>query len=167
MPSEERIQCQVLSYFSVTLSFSRLISSAEKRYFVTLLMILCSVPTELGASGLVAVFTKSFCAWPPSQTSVCQGASDRPQPPDGLSNQPVAKVSNHALLVFSCHSRAARVVYRIRINQLESLLLLSSLAFKLIKLPTKYSLNFKASCWALVRSSHERDTQSQRCDTED
>lgn len=107
-----------------------------------------------------------LCGWPPSRTWVCQGASDRPQPPDGLTNQPVAKVSNHALLVFSCHSRAARVVYRIRINQLESLLLLSSLAFKLIKLPTKYSLNFKASCWALVRSSHERDTQSQRCDTE-
>lgn len=161
MQSEERIQCQALSYFSVTLSFSRLISSAEKRYFVTLLMIFCSVPTELGA-----VFTKSFCGWPPSRTWVCQGASDRPQPPDGLTNQPVAKVSNHALLVFSCHSRAARVVYRIRINQLESLLLLSSLTFKLIKLPTKYSLNFKASCWALVRSSHERDTQSQRCDTE-
>ena len=94
------------------------------------------------------------------------------EPQTGLShqtatNQPVAKVSNHALLVFSCHSRAPIVVYRIRINQLESLLLLSSLAFKLIKLPTKYSLNFKASCWALVRSSHERDTQSKRCDTED
>ena len=61
MQSEERIQCQVLSYFSLTLSFSRLISSAEKRYFVTLLMIFCSVPAELGASGRGSFYQVILC----------------------------------------------------------------------------------------------------------
>lgn len=83
MQSEERIQCQALSYFSVTLSFSRLISSAEKRYFVTLLMIFCSVPTELGA-----VFTKSFCA-----AGLRLGPECVKEPQTGLSHQTASPIS--------------------------------------------------------------------------
>ena len=146
MPSEERIQCQVLSYFSVTLSFSRLISSAEKRYFVTLLMIFCSVPTEPGASA--RHFLQSHCSpglpWPQCVKEPQTGLSHQTASPI---SQPGAKVSIHAPVGIYMPFKGRMnytVVYRI--SSRESLLLLSSLAFKLIKLPTKYSLNFKASC---------------------
>ena len=107
MPSEERIQCQVLSYFSVTLSFSRLINSAE-RYFVTRLMIFCSVPSGLGPVDSAGSFYK-VSAWP--QLSVSRSLQT------GLSHQTasVAKVSNHAPAGISCNSRATWVDYRTRV----------------------------------------------------
>ena len=126
---------------------------------------ICSVLTGPGASA-PTLFTKSLSRL----------ASPWPQcvkePQTGLSHQTASPISRWPRSVITpCwyfHAiQGQPELYSCLQNQLESLLLLSSLAFKLIKLPTKYSLNFKASCQARVKSSHERDTQPERCDTED